>query len=175
MTNIDLTGMTIACGGTSYPIPFDPPMSSYRDARERVVEMDEKCLEALQKSDITVKEYIPPTGLYAIEFLIITATFLSYSQRWWFAKGAIVERVLGPAFAKFSWWLQPWLITFMVGLHGSEAVYFARNQLWRHSVNGRTLLFWQWVGSVFVEGQFGFKRFNDHVVKKQEEKQKQKH
>ena len=167
--------MTLICGGNSYQVPFDPPMTSYRDARERVVEMDKECCHALHKSDITVKEFAPPTGIYAIVFITIAATFLGYSQRWWFAEGGVVERILGPAFARFSWLIQPWLITAMMGIHGIEVVYFVRNHLWKHSVNARTFPFWQWVGFTFVEGQFAFNRFNNLVDKKREEKQKQKH
>lgn len=177
MADIDLNGMTLVASGKSYRIPFDPPLPSYRETRERVVEMDKECLKSLDKSDITVKDFISPatSAFYAIEFLIIASTFLGYSQRWWFARGSIVERTLGPGFASFSWTIQPWLITFMLGLHGAEAIYFARNQLWRHSVNMRTLLFWKWIVTVFVEGQFAFKRFNDHVDMKRREKEKQKH
>lgn len=177
MSAIDLNGMTVKASGKDYKIPFVPPLSSYRETRERVVELDKSCLESLHKSDITVKHFIPPTisAFYAIEFLIIAATFLGYSQRWWFARGAVVERLLGSAFARFSWIIQPWLITFMILLHGSEAVYFARNQLWRHSVNIRTSVFWKWFVTVFVEGQFAFKRFRDHVEQKRLEKEKQRH
>ena len=175
MANIDLSCMTFVCGGKTYQIPLNPPMSSYRDARERAVDMDKECLHALQKSDITVKDFVPPKGIYALEFLIIATTFLSYSQRWWFARGSIVERILGTGFARFSWTIQPWLITAMVVIHGAELVYFVRNHLRKHSVNVRTLLWWQWLGTTFIEGQFAFRRFNEHVNKKREEKQKQKH
>jgi hypothetical protein len=176
MSDIDLNGMSFVAGGKTYQIPFDPPLSSYRETRERVVEMDKECLQALNKSDITVKEFVPPmiSAFYAIEFLVIASTFLGYSQRWWFARGAIVERLLGQGFAKFSWTIQPWLITFMLGLHAAEAIYFARNQLWKHSVNVRTPMFWKWIATVFVEGQFAFKRFYDHVEGKRQEKEKQK-
>jgi len=175
MTDVDLDAMTFTCNGKNYNIPFDPPMKSYREARERAVEMDKQSLAGLKKSDITVKEFVPPTGLYAIPFLIIAATFLGYSQRWWFAKGAIVERLLGQGFAKFSWTVQPWLISFMLCLHTAEAIYLARNQLRRHSLNPRTLPWWQWVGTTFIEGQFAFKRFKDLVARKREAKEKQKH
>ena len=174
MTDINLTSMTFLCGGKTYRVPLDPPMSSFRDARERAVQMDKESLRGLQKSDITVKEYVPPNGLYALEFLIIAATFVAYSQRSWFAKGAIVERLLGQGFARFSWTIQPWLIIALIGLHGSEAIYFSRKYLARHSVNIRTLLWWQWFGSAFIEGRFAYIRFNDHVAKKREEKEKQK-
>ena len=150
-------------------------MSSYRDARERVVQMDKECLQALGKSDITVKEFVPPTGFYALAFIIIATTFVAYSQRWWFAKGELVERVLGSGFARFSFTIQPWLITGMVGLHGAEMLYFVRNKLRKHSVNPRTALWWQWVGFTFIEGQLAFRRFNDLVNNKRDEKEKQKH
>ena len=109
--------------------------------------------------------------LYAIEFLVIAATFLGYSQRWWFANGAVVEQLLGSGFAKFSWTIQPWLIAGMVGIHGAEAIYFALYKLSTHSVNPRSSVWWLWMLSCFVEGQFAYRRFND-LVKHQREKQK---
>ena len=175
MANINLDEMTFACGKQTYQIPLKPPMSSFREARERAVQMEKESLQGLGKSDITVNEFVPPTGIYALEFAIVAATFLAYSQRWWFAKGQIVEHLLGAGFAKFSWTIQPYLITFMVGLHAAELVYFIRSHLYRHSVNVRSHIWWQWVGFTFVEGQFAFKRFNDLVRRRQQEKAKQKH
>ena len=175
MSEIDLNGMTLACGRQTHRIPFNPPMKSYRDARERIVEMDRECLQALGKSDITVKEFVPPTGLYAPNFIIIAATFLAYSQRWWFATGQMVERYLGSGFARFSYTIQPYLITAMIAIHGTEVIYFISNHLRRHSVNPRTSLWWMWVFFAFTEGQFCFKRFNDLISRKREEKTKQKH
>ncbi|KAK3713691.1 hypothetical protein LTR37_008385 [Vermiconidia calcicola] len=175
ITDIDLNGMTFDCSGKTYRIPFDPPMKAYREARERVVEIDKQCLQALGKSDITVKEFVPPTGLYALVFFIVVATFLSCSQRWWFAEGAIVERILGALFARFSWTIQPWLISGMLVLHSSETVFFARNYLRKHSTNIRTAVWWQWAATTFIEGVFAFTRFKHLVAKRQEEKRKQKH
>ena len=175
MTDVDLNGMTFSCGSKTYRIPFEPPMSSYREARERAVAMDKESIEGLDKSDITVKEFVPPYGFYALDFLIVTAAFLAYSQRWWFERGQVVEQYLGSGFAKFSWTIQPWLISGMLLIHGSEAVYMARNHLQRHSVNMRTLLWWQWTLVTFVEGFFAFRRFSDLVIRKREEKEKQKH
>ena len=177
MSAIDLDSMTLRANNKDYRIPFKPQLNSYRETRERVVQMDQECLQILDKSDITVKEFVPPTvsAFYLVEFLIVASTFLGYSQQWWFARGKIVERVLGSAFAGFSWIIQPWLISFMLALHGAEAVYFARNQLWKHSINIRTSTFWKWVATVFVEGQFAYKRFHDHVDKMRQEKEKQKY
>lgn len=175
MTDVDLTGMTFVCGSKIYRIPFNPPMSSYREARERAVAMDKESLAGLGKSDITVSEFVPPHGFYILGFLVVATTFVAYSQRWWFGQGEVVERYLGPGFARFCWYIQPWLISGMLLIHGSEAVFLARNYLWKHSVNVRTLVWWQWVFFGFVEGQLAFWRFHDLVRRKRAEKEKQKH
>lgn len=175
ISGIDLDGMTFICNDKLYRIPFDPPMSSYREARERVVQMDKEALHGLGLSEITINEFLPPTGVWAIGFAMISAAFLAYSQRWWFEKGQIVDQVLGPGFARFSWTIQPYLIIFMLSIHTTEMLYFMRYKLAKHSVNPRTLLFWQWAGTAFIEGGFAFSRFNGLVKTKQEEKAKQKH
>ena len=150
-------------------------MRSYREARERVVQLDKEALAGLGQSSITITDFSPPTGLWALEFAIITATFLAYSQRWWFAQGEIVDQVLGSGFARFSWTIQPWLITPMLVLHAAEIVYFMKYKLLKHSVNPRTSLFWKWSATTFIEGVFAFNRFDRLVAKKREEKAKQKH
>lgn len=126
-------------------------MTSYREARERVVELDKECRKALGHSDVTVKQYIPPnTPMYMTEIAIISATFLAYSQRWWFAAGGPVGHIW-PAFARFSWAIQPWVIGLMVLIHGTEAVHFASSRLLHHSVNPRSRVFWLWAASFFIE------------------------
>lgn len=150
-------------------------MSSFRDARERAVVMDKESLAGLNQSDIAIKEFRPPTGLYTLSYAIILATFICYSRRSWFEEGQVVERLLGPGFARFSWAIQPWLITFMVVAHSTELIYFVRNYLRKHSVNVRTGVWWQWVVTTFIEGQFAFMRFRELVEEKRVQKQKQKH
>ncbi|KAF2169815.1 hypothetical protein M409DRAFT_20229 [Zasmidium cellare ATCC 36951] len=172
MTDVDLNELTLSCQGKTYRVPFEPAMSSYREARKRVVELDKECRKALGHSDVTVRQYVPPNNLiYRLEFLIISATFISYSQRWWFAAGGPVERLLGSTFAHFSWTIQPWLLAAMVSIHGAEAVYFALHKLRTHSVNPRSSTWWLWTFSCFIEGQFVYRRFED-LVKSQREKQK---
>ncbi|KAK5120259.1 hypothetical protein LTR85_006465 [Meristemomyces frigidus] len=175
VSGIDLNGMTLVCRSKTYRIPFNPPMSSYREARERVVEMDKEALAGLGQSDITVKEFLPPTGLQVLIFGVICATFLGYSQRWWFTEGAVVEQYLGSGFAKFSWSIQPYLITFMLVVHSAETVYMMMYKLRKHAVNPRSSLFWKWTATTFIEGVQAFGRFNGLIQKKQEEKAKQKH
>lgn len=137
--------------------------------------MDKECLEALGRSDITVRDFVAPTGLYALVSTIIATTFVCYSQRRWFEQDGLVEHLLGQRFAAFSWTIQPTLFYGMIAIHGAELAYFIPNYLQKHSVNVRSTLFWKWAFFVFVEGQLAYKRFNDLVQRKTEEKQKQKH
>lgn len=175
MTDVDLSGMTFTCGGKTQRIPFDPPLKSYREVRERVVEMDKECVDALGRSDVTINEFVPPTGLYLVIFLVVIATCVAYSQRWWFAQGGIVEHVLGSGFASFSWYLQPWLISGMLLLHSAELAFYIPHHLRKHSMNPRSSVWWLWVGTFFVEGVFASMRFRTLVERKREEKRRQKH
>ncbi|KAK5723875.1 hypothetical protein LTR17_013804 [Elasticomyces elasticus] len=175
MTDITLSNMSFECGGKTYNIPLKPPMDSYRDARERAVQMDKESLQGLGRSDITITEFLPAKGASALMFAIICATFLGYSQRWWFGRGQIVEQLLGPSFARFSHTIQPYLITFLLVVHTSEMLYTALYKLPSHSVNPRSLLFWKWTGTTFIEGVQAFGRFNGLVKAKQDKKAKEKH
>jgi len=167
--------MTLTASNKIYTIPFTPPLSSYREARERVVAMDKECLSALKRSDITVDEFIWPTGLYALEFIIIAATFIGFSQRWWFADGGVVSQILGDGFARFAWGIQPWLILGMVLVHGAELAYFIPMKLRRHSVSVRSPVWWQWAVTEFVCGVLCSTRFDALVMRKREAKEKQQH
>lgn len=175
MTGITLDGMTFNASGKTYRVPFDPPLESYREARERVVAMDKECLAGLGRSDITINEFIWPTGIYALEFAIITATFIGFSQRLWFGRGQVVEQVLGAGFAKFAWTIQPWLISAMVVIHGAELINFHFTRLRKHSISMRSPIWWQWAVAEFVCGFLCTRRFDALVRWKKEAKEKQQH
>ncbi|KAK0366331.1 hypothetical protein LTR02_006735 [Friedmanniomyces endolithicus] len=179
LTTLDLSSLTLTCGSGSttqtHRIPLTPPMASYGETRERVVAMDREARLALNRSEITVKEFLPPTGVYAVLFATITLVFLAYSQRWWFAPGQVVERVLGPGFARFSFVMQPWVLGVMLFMHTTEMLYLMRYKLIRHSVNPGSRLFWLWTGTTFVEGAGAFWRFNGLVREKEEARAKKGH
>jgi hypothetical protein len=175
MTAVDLTGMTFLAGEKAHWIPFEPPLQSYRDARERVVAMDKECLAGLGRSDVTINEYTQPTGVYAVMLAVCAATFLSFGQRWWFEPGQVVEKILGHSFANFAWTIQPWLIGGMFLIHGGELAWFIPARLKKHSVNVRTKEFWLWSVSMFVAGVFCLGRFDELVEKKRAAKAKQQH
>jgi hypothetical protein len=174
---MDLTGMDFIAGSSNkhYRIPFDPPLESYREARERVVAMDKTCVAALGRSDITINEFIWPKGLYALELAVVAATFVGFSQRWWFASGGIVETILGSGFARFAWGIQPWLLGGLFVIHGAELAWFVPARLRRHSVDVRSGVFWLWVGAEFLGGVFCSMRFDGLVERKRVAKEKQQH
>jgi hypothetical protein len=175
MSSIDLLGITVLCRTKPYRIPFDPPMTSYREARDRVVQLDQECRAALKQASVNITEYAPPTGFGLFMFLLCGSVFIAYSQRWWFAAGGPVAKVLGEGFAKFSWNVQPILITLMVVIHGAEAWFMAMGKLPRYSVNPRTSTFWKWTLTNFVEGVTAQMRLDKLAERKMEEKARQQH
>ncbi|KAK0266466.1 hypothetical protein LTS09_000419 [Friedmanniomyces endolithicus] len=181
LTTLDLSSLTLTSGSgpptttRTHHIPLTPPMASYAETRERVVAMDREARLALNRSETTVKEFLPPTGIYAVLFTTITFVFLAYSQRWWFAPGQLVEGWLGPGFARFSFVMQPWVLGVMLFMHTTEMLYFMRYKLIRHSVNPGSRLFWLWTGTTFVEGAGAFWRFNGLVRGKEEARARKGH
>lgn len=87
MTDIDLNGFTLTCQGKTYRVPFEPPMKSLTEARERVVAIDKDARKALGQHDVTVKNFVPPHGPGAVAAVITLAVLVAFSQRWWFAPG----------------------------------------------------------------------------------------
>src|SRR6266498_4489490 len=59
LEEITLSHMIISSNGghNQNLIPFNPPMFSYLEARDRLVAMDKVSLEGLGRSDIEVKDY----------------------------------------------------------------------------------------------------------------------
>jgi len=158
IADISLTHLSFSCAGETYQTPFEPPMTSYREARERVVEMDKECVGGLGRSDITVMEYIPPHGPYLIGFVVVSVTFIAFSMRSNFEKGGYIAAVVPSGFASFCWTIQPFVLYPMLVIHLVEAYHMARGRLTKHSVNIRSGVWWQWLGSTFIEGVGSFNR-----------------
>lgn len=147
------------CESRTYRKPFEPPMTSYREARERVVEWDKECVSGLNRSDITVKEFLPPSGAYSIVFAVVSATFVAFCRRSNFVPGGLISRFVPEIFVHFCWTIQPILFYSMLVIHVVEAAHMATGRLRKHCVNPRTAVFWKWVGTTFIEGFGAFKRF----------------
>jgi len=156
---MDLNSLHIRCGGALYTIPLDPPLSSLKEARERVVQMDREAIAGLGRS--AVKEYRSPKGFHAVVFGLCLFTYVVFSRRGNVLPGSLVYDYLlkhVPGSSYFAG-IQPAVLWLMVGIHAAEAVVMAR-RLGRHSVPLLSRLWWMWVGSCFIEGYGSFQRWS---------------
>jgi hypothetical protein len=158
---------------SGYLIPINPPMTSWKEARPRVVAMDAEAIAALGRSNITVKSYKPPRKPFELLISIVVATVLiAYSQRSNFEPGSPLGDFLllhSPRFAWFCQTFQPYIFWPVLAIHISECWVMARAKLKMHSVPTFSSLWWKWIVNVFFEGYPAFKRF-DAIVRAEEQK-----
>lgn len=179
--------MTIKSSYGRTIIPFSPPLSSYVEARQRMVDMNSEALTGLGLSSIKISEYVPPQAFWQIAmFGLFLICFVSFSPlgsadlgpdaphsrvnllyMFWSLGGLV------PGLSYFAHDLAMYTFGFMVVVHGCEAFYFARSRLRKHQVKMGTLIWWQWMLSCFIEGFVSFVRF-DGMVRGQEEEEKTK-
>lgn len=131
-------------------------MKNYREARERLVEMDKACREALGVSDIAVRRWLAPKGLTLGVWCMTAVIIVVFSRR------ANLETslayMLPEWFRAFCWRAQPFVFWFIALAHSLEMVVMARGRLVKHSVNARSIVYWQWLGDVAVVGFGAFLR-----------------
>jgi hypothetical protein len=195
LTDIELTHLIISTTSTfnNYAtnrttarnyIPLTPPMSSFSEARERLVAMHNEALAGLDLSDVAVTEYQPPqTPLQIFIFAICLWTWISFCYRPNLLPTAPVKPIyafwsLGgswPALASFVHYIQPVPITVMVIIHSAEAIHLARTRLRKHQVPTGSWVWWSWVISNFIEGAGAFQRLDAIVRDKEDEKKRKKH
>lgn len=167
----------LGCNGKRYSIPLDPPMTDWKEARERMVRMDREAVTGLGRSDITVKEYRPPKGFHAVVFFASLATFLTLFTRRNLVPGSLLYEYLlrhVPSFATFLYKIQPLVFYPMLAIHLSEAFYMGTTRLSKHSIPRLSRLWWTWLVSNFIEGYGAFQRLDRIVNEKRAEKEKQK-
>lgn len=180
LTDITFSSLTIVSseGGKPYRIHIKPEMTSWSEARPRVVALDAEAVSGLNRSNITVKRYVPPYGFMTAIFIACACTFLAFSRRANFEPRSLLYDLLLayiPRFADFCWKIQPLLFLPMILLHTIEAQHMARTRLAKHSVPIISQLYWTWVASTFVEGFGAFKRFDDVVKEEERKKANAKH
>ena len=158
ITDVTLDRVTFACRGHTYDTPLKPAMTSYREARERLVDMDKQCVHALGRSDITVREYTVPRGFYLALFITVCVTLVAFSRKDNFAPGGLIASLVPDAFRRFCSTIQPFLFYGMLALHGAEAVHMGRGRLSKHNVNIRAPVYWLWTADCFVEGVGAYHR-----------------
>lgn len=177
LVDITLGSMSIEAAGKKFSVPLEPPMQSWREARERLVQMDKETLAGLGRSDITVKQYTRPRGAHAVVFTVCALTYVLVSRRANALPGSFIyDHVLSysPGFASFVAQVQPIVLALMVGIHVVEASVMAR-RLQRHNVAPLSGLWWQWIASCFIEGFGALQRVDALVQQGRREKEKQQH
>jgi hypothetical protein len=179
MTDVNLSEMKIAYSGKQAIIPFDPPMKSMREARERLVQLDQDAREALGRSDISITKFIPcyvhPGHLF--NFTTCLLTYIAFSRSSNFRPGSFLfDNVLhmAPGFATFCSAIQPYLLPIMIAIHAFETALMSR-KLKRHGLTPFDRLWWLWAGTCFVEGVTSAWRLEGHLQEKRKEKEGKKH
>lgn len=178
LADISFNNLTILSNGTPHVIPIKPAMTSWSEARPRVVAMDEEAVAGLGASNITVKTYKPPRGFMTVVFVVCALTQISFCRRANFEPGSVFYDTLLiniPNFANFCRVIQPLVIWFMVISHGAEAMWIAKSRLEKHTVRMFSKLWWMWVLSCYVEGVGSFARFSECVREEKAKREGMKH
>ncbi|MCJ1262868.1 hypothetical protein MMC22_002738 [Lobaria immixta] len=179
LTDISLDGLTIRANGAStYRVPIKPSMTSWADARPRVVAMDAEAVAGLNRSNITVKTYARPNGITAVLLALILSAFLVFSKRSNFQPGSFLHDVIliyAPGFARFCFRVQPLILYSMVSIHLGEGIYMVRGRLQKHTVPRFSKLWWKWALNSFIEGYGSFVRFDEIVKEEELKRESRKH
>ena len=189
LDSFTLDQMTIKSSYGRSLIPLSPPLTSYAEARERMVQMNQTALTGLNLSSITINEYVPPMmGWQVLLFGLSLVSFVSFSPfgsrdlgpnaphsrvnllyMFWSLGGLV------PKLSYFAHDIATYMFVFLVVVHGGETIWLAVSRLRKHRVKVGSLVWWQWVLSCFVEGFGSFMRFDQLVREKEEEKAGKKH
>lgn len=179
LADISFDSLTIlSSSSTPHTIPIKPTMTSWSEARPRVVAMDAEAVAGRGLSDITVKKYKPPRGFMTATFVACALSYLAFCRRSNFEPGSVLYDALlkhVPSFAKFCRIIQPFLLGFMVVLHGGETVWMAKSRLEKHSVRMFSKVWWMWMLSCFVEGYGSGFRFDECVREEMARREGMKH
>lgn len=171
LDEVTLEHMIISHPGGRNLVPFDPPLTSYAQARERVVAMHKDCLAALDLSETKVEKFVWPNklwqwGLHLLAFwCLISFGLLRADVR---DASTVAGRVwslggLAPSFARFAAKIGLPVVVGMVAIHIGEATYFDMGRARRHGLRRGTKPWWSWTICVLNAGVAGLTRFDDYV------------
>ncbi|KAI9681259.1 MAG: hypothetical protein M1817_002541 [Caeruleum heppii] len=176
--DITLEHMILTAKNARLIVPFQPPMETFAEVRERAAKMDHEALEGLGRSDITVQEYRRPKGFHLVVFITCLTVYIVFSTQGNLVPGFLLHDkalVFVPAFARFLQTIQPTLIFLMVVIHATEGFLFERTRLYKYNVPRLSRLWWMWMVSVCIEGYGSFQRIDRLVQSQREAKMKRKH
>lgn len=158
--------------GSAHIVPIHPSMTSWSDARPRVVAMDAEAVAGLNRSNITVKKYTPPVGLMWLHLFVVVVVMSVFPRANNFVPGSFVYDNLllyTPGFARLCLRMRPLTLFLILSIHPGEAVYLHMSRLRKHTVPTFSALWWKWFISTLVEGNPTFIRFN-RIVREEETK-----
>lgn len=176
--DMSLTSMTIKTTRGTYNVPFSPPLSSWADARPRVVAMDATAREALGISDIYITEYAAPDPFDYVTLTGILFFYFCYFTLPWVVPGSasweLLERVFpgGPSWFR---WIVNGIIIPVVGIHVIEMFFFDKWRLQKHGVVRFSFVWWAWILAIYFEGMPSWYRMDRVIAKKRAEKEDKKH
>lgn len=173
LDDITLSHLIIRSKAGRNIIPLEPPMESWVQARERMVEMHHASYKGLGRSEITVTEYRPPKTASQISSLAaLLVMYYVFSSRRNFQDGSMLHGMLlrhFPGFEQFGYKAQPYVVSVLLIAHIVETTSLVRTRLRRHGIPLGSSLWWKWTVSCFIDGVFSFQRF-DGLVREIEEK-----
>ncbi|TQV98013.1 hypothetical protein V2A60_006288 [Cordyceps javanica] len=178
MRDVSLDTMHIRAGGFNHTVPFVPPLQSWSEIRPRLVAMDAVARKELGISDITVTTYVAPRPGDWVVFLAVTFYFVSAASLPWIVPGSTAWSLLDRGFpggAAMFRWLVKVIFVPVLGIHVTECYLLDRLRLSRHGVERFTGTWLLWEVSCFLEGLMTWRRFDELVAKKQQEKDAKKH
>lgn len=173
LRDLTLQGMRIRAAGNEYAIPFTPPLDSWNDVKQRIIDMDSTARSHLGISDVLITKYLPPRpfdcfvmGCVAFYLgCVATLPFVTPATIAWNTVDAIF-----PGGALCYRWLVRVLFFPVIGIHLFETFLFDR-KLRRHGVERWTGVWWIWASSCFMEGVMAFRRVDDYVAQKRADKE----
>lgn len=110
-----------------------------------------------------VRKYVPTQSAFGWGIMAFSGlTILLFSRRANFAPptDSFIHPLAKsyPSIFKACWIYQPWVIGLAIGIHLFEAGIFHLYRLRKFSVTTFSLVWWQWMLSVLVEGMPAFSR-----------------
>ncbi|KAK3941703.1 hypothetical protein QBC46DRAFT_381784 [Diplogelasinospora grovesii] len=194
MVDIDLTSITIKCESMMYFVPINPPMASWDDRRQRLIDMTLAARSALgitpaEEEDrgndnhgdsVVVKDFVPPRPQDWAVFVSVAFYFVCFAvvRSGMAESGTPLGNVLNhwlhvcgisDGAAWYRWLVNTIFIPVMC-IHISEVFWLDRTRLGRFGVRRGSWAWWRWMSSGFFEGVMVFKRF-DAVVEGLKKKQ----
>lgn len=180
LDDITLSAMSLRTTDNDlHQIPFNPPMTSWAEARQRTVDMDREAREALGISSIRITTYEPPRSPFQIfVFGACLFTFNVFMFRnkivpgTWFWEVPLQYWPGGP---EWFVWIAKTIALPVVVIHLVESYMLDTTRLKKHGVERGTALWWKWVFSCFIEGYGSYQRTGAIVERKRKEAAAAKH